>query len=713
MQSFRTELELVNHSTKALVEKDIIDLDKKIREFRDGKTHEEKFRSLRLARGVYGQRQQGVQMIRIKLPFGKVSTKQLRKIAAISDEYSNGNLHLTTRQDIQIHHVSLDKTPELWAKLEQEDITLREACGNTVRNVTASAEAGIDPNEPFDVSEYANAVFSYFLRKPFGQELGRKIKIAFSNNELDTAFSFIHDFGFIPKLNENNQKGFKVLIGGGLGAQPFLAQTAYEFLPENKLIPFIEASIRVFDRYGERVSRHKARIKYLIGKIGVAEFLNLIKEEEKAILNKTFEIENRNERVIPKLKTILPNELPFVYSNEFKKWLDTNTFKQKQSGYFGVYVKVQLGNISSDKTRALTNIIDKYANSEDTRITINQGFLLKFVTVEELPFLFDELNKINLANPGFDSVADITACPGTDTCNLAISNSTNISVELEKVITQEFPDLVYNRDIKIKISGCMNSCGQHGLAQIGFHGSSFKVGNNVVPALQVLLGGGVLGNGEGKISEKVIKVASKRAPDVLRKLFIDFEENSAESEYFNSYYNRKGKDYFYQLLKPIGDNTNLTENEYYDWGSTEKFKTEIGVGECAGVIIDLVQTLFFEAEEKLSWSAEAFANKQYGDSIYYSYAAFIHAAKGLLLNDGKHVNTHHTLINDFDKYFVESGLLKLESTFKELVLQINKNEPSEKFAENYFEEAKLFVEKIKLYREKTKKTIQQDVTQEA
>jgi len=200
MQSFRTELELINHSTKALVEKDIIDLDKKIRAFRDGKIHEEKFRSLRLARGVYGQRQQGVQMIRIKLPFGKVSTKQLRRIADISDEYSNGNLHLTTRQDIQIHHVSLDRTPELWAKLEQDDITLREACGNTVRNVTASAEAGIDTIEPFDISPYAYAVFSYFLRKPFGQELGRKIKIAFSNNDKDTAVTYIHDFGFIPKL---------------------------------------------------------------------------------------------------------------------------------------------------------------------------------------------------------------------------------------------------------------------------------------------------------------------------------------------------------------------------------------------------------------------------------------------------------------------------------------------------------------------------------
>jgi sulfite reductase (ferredoxin) len=708
MQSFRTELELINHSTKALVEKDIIDLDKKIRAFRDGKIHEEKFRSLRLARGVYGQRQQGVQMIRIKLPFGKVSTKQLRRIADISDDYSNGNLHLTTRQDIQIHHVSLDRTPELWAKLEQDDITLREACGNTVRNVTASAEAGIDTIEPFDISPYAYAVFSYFLRKPFGQELGRKIKIAFSNNDKDTAVTYIHDFGFIPKLNEQNERGFKVLVGGGLGAQPFLAQIAYEFLKEDQLIPFLEASIRVFDRHGERVSRHKARIKYLINKIGITEFLKLIEEEKTAIYNHSYAID-RNTVI-----TTAP-ELPsftdaFIENKEeYSIWLKTNTFQQKQEGYFGVYLKILLGNISSAIARELSSVIEKYASSDDIRITINQGFLLKFVPEKALPHLFIALKELGLATPGFDSVGDITACPGTDTCNLAISNSTNITVEFERVIYAEFPDLIYNHDIKIKISGCMNSCGQHGLAHIGFHGSSFKVGTSVVPAVQVLLGGGTKGNGEGRIADKVIKVASKRSPDVLRTLFKDIENNAEQGEYFHSYYDRKGKDYFYQLLKPLTDNSTLKETDFIDWGSEEKFQTAIGVGECAGVIIDLVQTLFYEAEEKLAWSAEAFENEQYGDSIYYSYAAFIHSAKGLLLDKQVHVNTHHTLINDFDKHFVESGEFKLESNFKDLVLQINKHEPNKEFAEYYFNQSTSFYHQTISYRElkKEEKNIHQ------
>ena len=576
---------------------------------------------------------------------------------------------------------------------------MREACGNTVRNITASPEAGIDPNELFDVSPYAYALFNYFLRKPFCQELGRKIKIAFSNNEKDTAVTYIHDLGFIPKV-ENNQRGFKVLIGGGLGAQPFLAQTAFEFLPEDKLVPFVEATLRVFDRYGERASRHKARLKYLIQKIGLSAFLDYVKEEEKALLVKEFKIDTRPRQVYTTLRPTLLKEQVVIDEKQYTRWLNTNTFKQKQEGLFGVYIKIQLGNISSTDARKLVDVVNKYADAEDIRITINQGFLLRNVNKEELVFIYHELEKLYLATPGFDAVGDITACPGTDTCNLAISNSTHISVALEEVIYSEFPDLVYNHDLKIKISGCMNSCGQHGLAQIGFHGSSFKVGTNVVPALQVLLGGGTIGNGAGRISDKVIKVASKRGPDVLRSLFGDFEKNAVEGEYFNSYYDRKGKDYFYQLLKPLGDNSTLTSDDYIDWGQDEKFATASGVGDCAGVVIDLVATLFFEAEEKLTFAAEAFESKSYGDSIYYSYAGLINAAKALLLDNQIHVNTQHGVIADFDKLFETGKPFSYPYTLKDLALQINQNEPSKEFSEAYFSQISRFVEEVKQHRAK-------------
>lgn len=694
MQSFRTELE------NPLVEKDIIELEEKIQAYKNGTLHEDKFRSLRLARGVYGQRQQGVQMVRIKLPFGKITPKQLIRIAEISDEYSNGNLHLTTRQDIQIHYVSLDKTPELWSKLEEDKITLREACGNTVRNITASAIAGIDPKEPFDVSPYAEAMFNYFLRKPFGQELGRKLKFAFSSNDEDSAFTFIHDLGFIPKVKIIEGKivrGFKVLIGGGLGAQPFLAKTAFEFLEEEKIIPFTEAAIRVFDRHGERSSRHKARLKYLINKIGLESFLKLAEEESFALNEKIIFI--KRDTVVSKEKYINSSFTTFKISDDkhYNDWLVTNVFEQKQQGFYGVYLKIQLGNFNSHTAKKLAEIVSTYA-TDDIRITVNQGLLLKFVPKSALPALFKALAKLNLVDIGFDSVGDITACPGTDTCNLGISSSTGISKELESVVKEEFPELLFNNDIKIKISGCMNSCGQHGLAQIGFHGSSFKNESLVVPALQLVLGGGTLGNGEGRIADKIIKIPSKRGPAVLRTLLQDFEKNAVEGEYFNSYYDKKGKDYFYQLLKPHADNSTLVADDYIDWGHTEQFKTEIGVGECAGVLIDLVATLIFEAEEKLDWAKTSLNDALYSDSIYHSYAAIISAAKALLLDKSVPTNTHSGIINDFDKHFVETSIINLNKTFKEFALQINQNEPTKQFAEKYLNETIDFIKQAKTLR---------------
>ena len=284
MQSFRTEIE------NPIVEKDILELERKIHEFQGGKLDEEKFRSLRLARGVYGQRQQGVQMIRIKLPYGKLSSKQLHRICEVSDEYSRGRLHITTRQDIQIHYVDLNRTPELWAELEKDEITLREACGNTVRNVTASETAGIDPNEPFDVSPYAHALFEYFLRNPVSQELGRKFKVSFSASDADTGLSYMHDLGFIAKIQEG-VKGFKVMLGGGLGSQPRHADVLYEFLASDKIIPLMETVVRVFDRYGERKSRAKARLKFLLKDVGLDGFKKLLEEEQKAIPHTIYPID--------------------------------------------------------------------------------------------------------------------------------------------------------------------------------------------------------------------------------------------------------------------------------------------------------------------------------------------------------------------------------------------------------------------------------------
>lgn len=691
MQSFRTELE------NPLVEKDIIELEKKIRLYREGKLQEDKFKSLRLARGVYGQRQLGVQMVRIKLPFGKLTTQQLLRIAAISDEYSTGNLHLTTRQDIQIHYVSLDRTPELWAKLEQDDITLREACGNTVRNVTASPEAGIDPNEPFDVSPYADATFRYFLRNPICQEMGRKFKMSFSSSDADTALSYMHDLGFIPKI-QDGARGFKVMIGGGLGAQPALAHTAFEFLPDDQIIPFIEGVLRIFDRFGERNNRNKARFKYLIAKLGLEEVLRLVNEEYKALKAQSFPVDQSIDFTpAPPPATEIPD---FVIddTDKYEKWLKTNVFRQKQDGYFGVYIKVQIGDISSDTARALVPLVQGFA-ADELRVTQGQNLLLKFVREEALPYFFATLDALGLAEPGYNSLADITTCPGTDTCNLGISNSTNITKVLEQVIVSEYPQMLFNTDIKIKISGCMNSCGQHGMANLGFHGSSLKSGKSVVPALQVLLGGGTVANGEGRIAQKLLKVPSKRGPEVLRYVLNDYLANKHEAERFNAYYDRNGKDYFYQLLKPLTDLSTLTPDDFIDWGHEDGFQPAIGVGECAGVMIDLVATLLYEADEKLEWAGEAFEEKRFADALYYGYAAFVSTAKALLLDKNVSTNTQHSILQEFDTHFVETGLFTFETDFKSNVLQLNKQEPSKAFAQDYLAQALLFLQDATRFRQ--------------
>jgi sulfite reductase (ferredoxin) len=695
MYSFRHEQEQVVDNNKALVEQEILELAQKISAHKKGEISDDQFRALRLARGVYGQRQQGVQMVRIKLPFGQVSTKQLNRIAEITDTYSDGFLHLTTRQDVQIYHVSLDDTPQLWEELEKDQITLREACGNTVRNITASPTAGINPNEAFDVIPYADAVFRYFLRKPFAQELGRKIKIAFSATEEDDALTFIHDFGFIPRI-ENGQRGFKVLVGGGLGAQPFFAHTAFEFLEEVRLIPFVEAAIRVFDRLGERNNRNKARLKYLLAKIGVEEFKQLIELEMKAVQfdesflktieSETVTIESKELQKLDELKQE-------VNDDQLLAWIESNVIPQKQTGFYAVGVKIPLGNLYSNQVRSLTKLFDELG-IESIRLTIQQDILLRFVEASQLKALYLGLKEIGFAQNGFDSIANVTACPGTETCNLAISNSTHVAEAIEEFIYTEFPELISHSEIRIKISGCMNSCGQHGIAQIGLHGSSQKVDGATVPCLQLLLGGGKNADGSGRIGEKVIKFPSKRILSVLRALLENYLQESVE-ESFNTYFDRKGNKYFYDLLKPFADTSQLVETDYNDWGSEKRFQTAIGVGECAGVVIDLVATLFYDVEEKLEKASRSFLANSWADSIYHSYSAGIIAAKAFLMHHQVKCNSQLSIIESLDELPNENWISLKNESFKEHVLQIKKELPTEEFAKSYQETIAQFVAEVK------------------
>ncbi len=679
-------------------QKDITELKQKITDVQLGRIDEERFKHYRLTRGVYGQRQLGVQMFRTKIPFGRLTTEQLDALADASERYSTGNLHLTTRQNIQLHYVKLNDTPALWADLSRVGVTAMGACGNTIRNITASAKAGIHPDELFDVSPYVHALFEYFLRNPIAQEMGRKIKIAFSATNEDSAFAYFHDFGFIPRI-KNGERGFKVLLGGGLGAQAMIAPTVYEFLPTYKVIPFVEASIRVFDRYGEREKRMKARLKFLLKKYTIAEFLELVEQETRALANASIEIEDSNNWQ-PTPPATLAEETSISIQNPtaYQLWRLTNVFEQKQKGYHGVQLKIRLGNLSASLARQLSGIVRKYAANE-LRLTINQGILLKYIPTDSLPAIYNALDALGLANPGFGSIVDVTACPGTDTCNLAVSNSTALANQLEQVLLENYAYWIGDKEVNIKISGCMNACGQHMAANIGFHGSSIKVGKQVLPAMQIVLGGGVDETGKGFIAEKIIKIPTKRTPIALTWLLDDYEEKELGGERFNDYVQRQGKMYFYNLLKELTTKDDLHSSDFWDWGQETIYKKEIGVGECAGVAFDMVTTILNDAKEKVELGRQALEEELFGDSVYLSYGAFVVAAKAILLGVDVKCNTHIGIIKDFDQHLVDTGLFDLEVPFAELVLQINQNQPEPAFAEQYWQQAAAFLEQVFAYRE--------------
>lgn len=428
--------------------------------------------------------------------------------------------------------------------------------------------------------------------------------------------------------------------------------------------------------------------------------MKLIEEEQKALSHQEVVIDTSNYDIEIKLPNI---QVPESNSNDktaFNAWKITNVIKQKQNRLFAIGVKVKLGDFSIEKARKLAYLIKNYA-ADELRFTLRQNLVIRNVKEELLPFFYQELESLGFTDLGFNSTADITACPGTDTCNLGIASSTGMASELERVLIDEYPQYLKNKDVTIKISGCMNACGQHNMAHIGFQGMSIRTEEKlVVPAVQILLGGGVLGDGEGRFSDKVIKLPSKRGPQALRLILDDFEANSINEEPFINYYDRQGEKYFYDFLVPLSTTNNLIDSDFIDWGNNDKYIQAVGVGECAGVVIDLVATLILEAKEKVDLASESFKDQKWSDAIYHGYAAFVNGAKALLLAENKKTNTQTGIITQFDEIFIDTQKIELQSSFRTLVYQIKENEPTAEFAKTYINEAIAFFETIETYRAK-------------
>ena len=360
-------------------------------------------------------------------------------------------------------------------------------------------------------------------------------------------------------------------------------------------------------------------------------------------------------------------------------------------------IPVQTGDISSIKARQLADIIEQFTR-DDNRFTITQSVLLRDVKEVHLAALYLALKEVGFDRLGFQKTNDIVACPGTDTCNLGIASSYGLAKELQKIIEAEFSQFIETHNLNIRISGCMNACGQHTLAHIGFQGMTLKADGNIAPATQILLGGGVLGNGNGRFADKVLKVPAKKTPAVLRWILNDFEKNKTQEQNFFDYYDRQTKDYFYQNLKHFSDTDQLKSEDFIDWGNETKYEKAIGIGECAGVTIDLIQTLIFEAEEAYAWALSSLEENKLSDGVYHAFNARVRAAKALLTAEGAKTNSHHSIIEGFDLQFPNYHK-KNGKTFKAEIAAFKSKKPEITFATAFVKETQSFIAWIKKERD--------------
>ncbi len=577
--------ELEERHRREAIETEIVRFEERAQQLQSGAITAEQFRPFRLKHGTYGQRQPGFQMLRVKIAAGVLKPAQLRVLADIADNYSTGRGHLTTRENVQFHFVKLENVGAAMRLLADAGLTTREACGNTVRNVTACPVAGICPGEAFDVTPYALGVSRYLLRHPDFHDLPRKFKIAFSGCEDDGACAVagIHDVGLIAQVRGNNgtsRRGFKVLVGGGLGSLPTEAAVLTDFLPEEELLPTIEAVLRVFTETGNRKNKLLARLKYVLRAKGIEEFRRLVAEKRKVSQApaETFTVPTP---IRPSLVTIAPVALSSATMEtpndpEYDRWAEHNLTAQRQTGYGAVWIKLSAGTFHSNQMRGLADALEKNALS-GVRIAVNQDLVIPWVPFDRVRTIYDELGALDLATPGARTISDVTGCPGATTCNLGITRSLTLadvlSRELEGYTDPEIQKL------RIKISGCPNSCGHHHIADIGFYGNVRKVGEQQAPYYQLLLGGKVNADGV-RFGRQIMSVPARPIPGIVRELLAFYQADRQPAETFSAWVSRTPDSIIKERLRPLVEVTRATEDLFVDWGDTETYSLKLGRGEC-------------------------------------------------------------------------------------------------------------------------------------
>ncbi len=553
-----------------------------------GEITDDQFRAQRLRRGIYSQRQAGVQMIRTKVPGGILTASQMDQLALIADEFGGGKGHLTTRQNIQYHFVPLLQVPALLHLLADVRLTTREACYNTVRNITACPLSGLLEDEVFDVHPYARRVAFAFLHKELTDSLPRKFKIAFSGCKDDCMLGAIHDIG-LRAVMQDGQPGFRMVVGGGLGPLPVEAQLLDDFVPVERLLNKCEAVIRVFSKYGNRKNKNMARLKFVVRERGFAWVKEQIEREYQDILSgsgiPTPEVVPESFGGFQSVPPPLGNGdlLPIVRTNghanvEYDRWLSTNVRRQKQPGYAVVTVKVPQGNLTGVQMRALANIARDGGDSL-LRVAIDQNLMLAYIPLRQLPRVYAALQKIDLAGAGAEEIDDITTCPGAYSCNLALTKSMNLGAALAEEV-RDHPDPLVRR-LKIKISGCPNSCGQHWIADFGFYGNARKIDGKEVPYYQMLLGGGYDDAGMMRFATAVQSIPARLAPEAVRRVLAHYVANRQADETFRAYVLRHKVETFRLMTNDLAKPAELFPEMYRDWGDDMTYSLQLGRGECA------------------------------------------------------------------------------------------------------------------------------------
>jgi sulfite reductase beta subunit-like hemoprotein len=553
-----------------------------------GEITDDQFRAQRLRRGIYSQRQSGVQMIRTKVPGGNLTAAQMDQLALIADEFAGGKAHLTTRQNIQYHFIPLLQVPALLHLLADVRLTTREACYNTVRNVTACPLSGLLEDEVFDVHPYAQRVAFAFLHKELTDSLPRKFKIAFSGCKDDCMLGSIHDVGLRAVLRDG-QRGFRMVVGGGLGPLPVEAQLLDDFVPVERLVNKCEAVIRVFSKYGNRKNKNMARLKFVVRERGFAWVKEQIEKEYQDILTGSG---IPTPEVVPEgfggFQSVPPplgsgDLLPIVTTNghanpEYERWLATNVQRQKQPGYAMVTVKVPQGNLTGAQMRGLA-VIARDAGDGLLRVAIDQNLVLAYLPLHQLPRIYAALLAIDLAGAGAQEIDDITTCPGAYSCNLALTKSMNLGAALAEEL-RDHPDSQV-RKLKIKISGCPNSCGQHWIADLGFYGNARKIDGKEVPYYQMLLGGGYDDSGMLRFGAAVQSIPARLAPEAVRRVLDHYVANREKDETFRAYVLRHKVETFRLMTNDLAKPAELYPEMYRDWGDEVTYSLKLGRGECA------------------------------------------------------------------------------------------------------------------------------------